>query len=183
MAPIATAPDDVHDTFVALIAQSHRRDLAVARRFVGNEEDAADVVQESYLRAWRALPSFRREAHLSTWLHTIIANTARSWRRRRSPTTTLNDDTDLADGHLAIDPAWHADAAVDRDELRAALVRLPIAQRRVVILKDVDGLSHHEVAERLGITETAAKVRLHRARRQLRLLLELAGAEASEPAA
>jgi RNA polymerase sigma-70 factor (ECF subfamily) len=179
----STAPEDVHDTFVALISESHRRDLAVARRFVGNEEDAADVVQESYLRAWRALPSFRREAHLSTWLHTIIANTARSWRRRRHTNTPLDDTNDLADGHASVDPAWHADVAVDRDELRVALMRLPTALRRVVILKDVDGLSHQEIAASLGITETAAKVRLHRARRQLRLVLEFVGTEATEPAA
>ncbi|MCU1462883.1 MAG: polymerase subunit sigma-70 [Acidimicrobiales bacterium] len=175
--------DDTAASFAALIASSHGRDLALARRFVGDEQDAADVVQESYLRAWRALPSFRREAHLSTWLHAIITNTARTWRRRRGPNTPLDEHADVADTNPGADPAWHADVAVDRVRLAAALADLPTGLRRVVILKDVRGLSHLEIAGALGISETAAKVRLHRARRRLREALlprdgamELAGA-------
>jgi RNA polymerase sigma-70 factor (ECF subfamily) len=172
---------DTEATFVALIATSHRRDLAVARRLVGNEQDAADVVQESYLRAWRALPSFRRDAQISTWLHTIITNTARTWRRKRTHTTSLDDVAETADRSPGADPAWHGDIAVDRAHLEAALAELPEGMRQVVLMKDVRGVSHAEIAAALGITETAAKVRLHRARRQLRILL--ANEEVAEPAA
>lgn len=174
---------DAEASFAALIATSHRRDLAVARRFVGNEEDAADVVQESYLRAWRSLPTFRREAHLSTWLHAIIANTARTWRRRRTHHAPLADDVDPADHHPAVDPAWHVDVALDRAGLDEAIAQLAPALQSVVILKDVQGLSHRVIADTLGISETAAKVRLHRARRQLRMLLTAAAAAAQESAA
>jgi RNA polymerase sigma-70 factor (ECF subfamily) len=160
------------EDFETMINRSHQRDIAVARRFVGNDDDAADVVQESYLRAWRALPSFRREATLSTWMHAIIANTARTWRRKRNHHAALDDEAlDLADPRTANDPAWHGDIAVDRARLDSALAELADGMRRVVVLKDIHGLSHQEIAAALGITEAAAKVRLHRARRQLRLLL------------
>ncbi len=135
---------------------------------MGDEQDAADVVQESYLRAWRALPSFRRDALLSTWLHTIIANTARTWRRKRHTNGRLDDEADIADAHPGADPAWHVDVALDRERLGTALAELPSGLRQVVVLKDVRGLSHREIAESLGISETAAKVRLHRARLRLR---------------
>jgi RNA polymerase sigma-70 factor (ECF subfamily) len=167
-APPRSTEDESAANFAALIATSHRRDVALARRFVGDDQDAADVVQESYLRAWRALPSFRRDAHLSTWLHTIIANTARTWRRKRRTNLRLDDETDMADAHPDADPGWHVDVALDRDRLGAALAGLPAGLRQVVVLKDVRGLSHREIAESLGISEAAAKVRLHRARRRLR---------------
>ena len=159
------------EPLVELIEQTHHVHLALARRVVGNEHDAADVVQESYVRAWRALPRFRGDAALSTWLHTIIVNTGRTWLGRRRPTVQLDDAHDPPDARAASDPSHATTVAQLRSELSAALELLPASQRAVVLLKDVHGMSHEQIGRELGISETAAKVRLHRARRELRALL------------
>lgn len=160
-----------HKPLFDLMNQSYARHLSVARRFTSDDHDAADLVQESYIRAWRALPRFRGDAALSTWLHAIIVNTCRTWVMRRRHTVPLDDAHDVADSCATRDPAQVTELTELRDEVRSALQQLLPAQRRIIELKDLRGLSHAEIAAELGITETAAKVRLHRARRALRAIV------------
>jgi RNA polymerase sigma-70 factor, ECF subfamily len=142
----------------------------LAYRLVGNEHDAADVVQEAYLRAYRSLRKFRGEASFTTWMWRITANCAATLlaRRARQRQVELDDELPVADPRPERDPEAVASATSDRDRLVGALRKLPEALRLVVVLRDVYDLPHEAIAEELGISETAAKVRLHRARRRLR---------------
>ena len=142
----------------------------LAYRLVGNEEDARDVVQEAYLRAYKSLKKFREDAAFSTWLYRIVANcssTALS-KRNRSRHDVLEDDTLIEETRVEADPVAHNEALADRDRLTAALAELPDPLRSVVVLRDVYDLPHESIAAELGISVSAAKVRLHRARRKLR---------------
>ncbi len=154
--------------------------FTLASRLVGDRELAADVSQEAFIRAWRALPKFRGDAKFSTWLHRIVVNT--SWSMRRSqkrhvaaPLTEVGQDP-AAPG---IGPLEAATVASMRPRLLSALGQLSESVRTVVVLKDVYDWTHRDIATHLGITTTAAKVRLHRGRKQLHDLLwdELGGAE------
>ena len=168
-------PDVDERAFLAVVA-THRPALsAVALRIVGNEQDAADVVQDSCLRAWRALPGFRGDSKLSTWLHAIVVNTSLSalQRHRQRGTDRLSelDETKLTDPYSLADPHTAAEQAELRQSLLVALRRLPDSLREVVVRRELRGLSHGQIAAELGISETASKVRLHRARTQLRIAL------------
>jgi RNA polymerase sigma-70 factor (ECF subfamily) len=146
---------------------------ALALRLVGNEHDARDVVQDAYLRAFKGLRRFRGEAGFSTWLYRITVNCAASLveRRRKASCDQLDDFVDkaeLIDFRSERDPERAATTADDRGRLVEALSDLPDELRLVVVLRDVYDLSHREIAKELGISQAAAKVRLHRARRRLR---------------
>ena len=169
-------PDSVDErTFLAALITCRPALSAVALRIVGNEQDAADVVQDSYLRAWRALPSFRGDSKLSTWLHTIVVNTSISalQRRRQRGTDYLSelDDAKLADRYSLTDPPTAAEQTELRHTLLHAVQCLPDSLREVVVRRELRGLSHDAIATELGISETASKVRLHRARAKLRTAL------------
>ncbi len=142
----------------------------LAYRLVGNEHDARDVVQETYLRAYRGLKRFRGDAAVTTWLHRITVNSATRLieRRARSATAVLDESCDVVESRPERDPESAASAADDRGRLVEALGELPDALRVVVVLRDIYDLPHREIARELGISQTAAKVRLHRARRLLR---------------
>lgn len=167
---VARARDGDQVAFEELVQATYADTYTLARRLTGNEEDASDVVQEAYLRAYRGLGRFRGDAQFSTWLYRITANCAATHlgKRSRRRTEALADDDSVVDAHPERDPAARAEAAVLRDRLEAALEVLPPKLRAVVVLRDVYDLSHEAIAAELGISESAAKVRLHRARRQLR---------------
>ncbi len=157
----------------ATLVRSHQQGVfTLALRLTANRETAADVAQEALVRAWRALPRFRGDAAFSTWLHRITVNAASTARRRsrRHEALPLDDYSGrLEDG--GITPERAGENAELRSALAAALAELPAGQRSVVVLKDVYGWPHQEVADTLDITVTSAKVRLHRARRALRAKL------------
>lgn len=160
--------------FDELVRRTHVDTYTLALRLTADEEDARDVVQESYLRAWRGLPDFRGDAAFSTWMYRITANTAysvvkRRRRHRAEPLDAMLDEPIELHPDLQPEPAAESSALLDR--LSVALDQLPAKLRVLVVLKDVYGLSHEEIAEELGISVAAAKVRLHRGRRRLRDLL------------
>jgi RNA polymerase sigma-70 factor (ECF subfamily) len=147
-----------------------------------SDEDARDVVQSAYLKAFRALEGFEGTSQLSTWLHRIVINTAlmtlRS--RRRRPEASIEEllPAFREDGHHVEEfTEWcvPADRLMEREEtraiVRACIDQLPDSYRAVLILRDIEELSTQEAAERLAITATAVKVRLHRARQALSTLL------------
>jgi RNA polymerase sigma-70 factor (ECF subfamily) len=146
----------------------------LAYRLTGNEDDANDVVQETYLRAFAGLPRFRGEARFSTWLYRVTANCASNHLARASRTRHDELDPDgidqraVRDRRPEHDPEARASAGDERARLAGALLRLPWRLRQVVVLRDVYDLPHKAIASELGISEAAAKVRLQRARRRLR---------------
>ena len=168
--------------FEALVRVSGARMLSTARRLMGNEEDARDVVQSAYLSAFRAIGQFEGSAQLSTWLHRIVVNTAlmRLRSRRRKPEESIEAllPAFMADGHFVdrfASATTPADQLLERQEtrriVRRAINQLPEMYRTVLVLRDIEELSTKDVAEVLGITPSAVKVRLHRARQGLFTLL------------
>ena len=143
---------------------------ALALRLVGNEDDARDVLQETYLRAFRSLRKFRGDAAFQTWLHRITVNCSATLvaKRRRAAHVELNNDLEVLETRSERDPETAVGTADDRERLVEALAGLTDQLRMVVVLRDVYDLPHEAIARELGISQTAAKVRLHRARRRLR---------------
>ncbi len=167
---VAAAKAGDNNAFAALVRATEADVYTLAYRLTGNEDDARDVAQEAYLRAFRALKRFRGDARFSTWMYRITANCASSHLTRRSKGRheELSEDDTMIDDRPEADPETMAEAGFLRDRVTAALADLPPILRAVVVLRDVYDLPHEAIASELGITESAAKVRLHRARRKLR---------------
>lgn len=156
--------------FEQLVTETSAQVHALVLRLVRDEDDAGDVVQETYLRAFRSISGFRSQAAVTTWLYRIAANCSASHLRRRSRRAhdVLAADLPLADVRAERDQEAAASGVDDRARLVAALDALPDPLRSVVVLHDVYDLAHDAVAAELGISRAASKVRLHRARRRLR---------------
>jgi RNA polymerase sigma-70 factor (ECF subfamily) len=171
---VDAARDGDRSAFDELVRRTYVDTYTLALRLTADEEDARDVVQEAYLRAWRGLPRFRGDAQFSTWMYRITANAAYSSvkRRRRHRAEALDAmREDPVELHPDLQPEGVAESSAMLDRLSLALEALPPKLRVLVVLKDVYGLSHEEIAEELGISVPAAKVRLHRGRKRLRDLL------------
>jgi RNA polymerase sigma-70 factor (ECF subfamily) len=156
--------------FDELVRVTYADTYTLAYRLTGDEEDARDVVQEAYLRAFRGLKRFRGDAQFTTWMYRITANCASTFlgKRGRHRHDELPDEIPLDTDRPAGNPEATLEATASREQLQDALRRLPPRLRSVVVLRDVYDLPHESIAAELGISETAAKVRLHRARRKLR---------------
>ena len=171
------------DAFGLVVQRYGGRMLATARRFLNNEHDAEDAVQEAFASAFRALDKFNGDAMLSTWLHRIVVNAAlvqlRSKRRRgEQPIEKLLPRFDQ-DGEWIDEPVTWTDASQtilerrdSRQMVRRCIARLPEIYRSVVLLRDIEELDTDETARSLAITPNTVKVRLHRARQALKTLIE-----------
>ncbi len=179
LAGLRAGSDAAYET---LVRDTSGRLLAVARRIVGTDEEARDVLQEAYLSAFKALERFEANARLSTWLHRIVVNKAlmRLRTRKRKPEEPIEPllPAFREDGHQTREAvAWSdgADVVLERAETRAfvrsQIDRLPDTYRTVLLLRDIEELNTPETAAMLGITDNAVKIRLHRARQALRALL------------
>jgi RNA polymerase sigma-70 factor (ECF subfamily) len=159
--------------FDELVRRTYVDTYTLALRLTADEEDARDVVQEAYLRAWKGLDRFRGDAQFTTWMYRITANTAYSTvkRRRRHRSEPLDAVDDVVELHAEVQPEEAAETQALLVQLSGALEQLPPKLRVLVVLKDVYGLPHEEISEELGISVAAAKVRLHRGRKKLRDLL------------
>ncbi|MEX0794775.1 MAG: sigma-70 family RNA polymerase sigma factor [Pirellulaceae bacterium] len=166
-----------------LVREYGGRMLLVARRFLSQEQDAQDVVQDAFLSAFKAIENFEGNSKLSTWLHRIVVNASLMKLRtqRRKPERPVDDllPRFSVDGHRdAPEPAWAVtyDTAVQdretRDVVRRSIAELPETYRTVLLLRDIEQLSTDETAARLDITVPAVKTRLHRARQALKTLLD-----------
>jgi RNA polymerase sigma-70 factor (ECF subfamily) len=169
--------------FETLVRMYTPRLLAVARRMLGNDEDARDAVQDGFLNAFRAMDRFEGQSKLSTWLHRIVVNAAlmKLRTRRRKPEESLEPllPAFVEDGHHAEQfSAWSepADKLAERAEIgetvREAIRSLPDSYREVLVLRDIEELNTDETAQALGISPNAVKIRLHRARQALRTVLD-----------
>lgn len=170
---VVAARDGDRAAFDEVVRRTYVDTYTLAMRLTGNEEDARDVVQEAYLRAWKGIRRFRGDARFTTWMYRITANTAYTLvqRRRRRRTETLDAVDEPAETLVSALPEAAAESAAMMEQLGEAVNALPPKLRSIVVLKDVYGLSHEAIAEELGISVAAAKVRLHRGRKKLRDLL------------
>jgi RNA polymerase sigma-70 factor (ECF subfamily) len=167
---VTAAKDGDREAFDELVRVTYAETYTLALRLTGHEEDARDVVQEAYLRAFRGLKRFRGDAQFSTWMYRITANCAATQlgRRNKHRHAELDESVSVADLDPDVDPSARADASELRERLAEALDHLPPRLRSVVVLRDIYDMPHEAIAAELGISESAAKVRLHRARRKLR---------------
>ena len=167
------------DAYATIVRTLGGRMLAVARRFLQDEDLARDAVQDAFLSAFRSIHAFDGDAQLATWLHRIVVNAAlmKLRTRRRKPEQSIEPmlPAFAEDGHHAGRPvvAWTASAEEAllrreaRERVRAAIADLPERYRTVLLLRDIEERSTREAADLLGITENAVKLRLHRARQAL----------------
>lgn len=153
--------------------QTHKdRVFSVCLRMTGNYYEAEDLLQETFLRAFRKIAGFRGESSLRTWIHRIAVNVVIESLRRRHPDFQLPEieTAETVPGGL---PAlhWGVDLTVERLRLERAIAGLPPGYRAVLVLHDVEGYSHEEIAQFLGSQIGTSKSQLHKARRILRKLL------------
>src|SRR6185295_5195638 len=144
------------DSFNELVRRWERPIYALAYRQIGREEDARDVCQETFLRAYRALKGFRGQAKFSSWLSRIAINLCRDWmrRERRTPVVQAPEDVDLMDLAAASGPSESIEDRIGRNDLSRAVERamavLPEEQRAAIVLKEYHGLTFQEIADLVG---------------------------------
>ena len=184
---VARATDGDQDAFGQLVARWERPIYALAYRTLRREEEARDVVQDAFLRAYRGLKGFKGEAKFSSWLYRITRNLCRDWMRkeRRAPVAQVPEGTDpldLADQQAA--PTESVEDLVARREMSAAvqlaMAELPEEQRVAIMLKEYQGLTFQEIAEMLDCPLSTVKTRLYQGLTVLRRRLERQQAEATE---
>lgn len=159
--------------FETLIGMHAARVHRMLVRVLGNPIDAEDVLQETFIKAWRALPRFRGEAQLSTWLYRIAMNEASRHRSARARHQALPlDDTVVEVADIGPGPPALAESAELRALLELFIRELPQPYREAVVLRDVEGLTNEEAADVLGLDIRNFKSRLHRGRMALRQRLE-----------
>jgi len=168
--------------FEQLVREQGGRMLATARRLLNDEDAARDAVQDAFLSAFRAIATFSGTAKLSTWLHRIVVNAAlmKIRSRRRKSEESIDDLLPRFDEHgewvsgmaTGDTPGDLFERRETRQMVRGCIDRLPDSYRVVLLLRDIEDLDTEEVADLLGITPNAVKIRLHRARQALRTLVE-----------
>jgi RNA polymerase sigma-70 factor, ECF subfamily len=152
----------------ALYERHAARVFTVVRRLAGHDEQLAeDWAQEAWVRVFRALPTFRGESRFSTWLHRVAVNSALHGRRSRERKT--GRDAPMLEGTVQVRAA--AETTVLKLRLERAMERLPEGMRRVLVLHDVEGYTHEEIGEMLGVTSGTCKSQLFKARGRMRRLL------------
>ncbi|RDZ29457.1 RNA polymerase sigma factor [Lysobacter silvisoli] len=153
--------------FETLYRRHAGRVHGVIARLVGHHgARAEDLTQEAFVRAWQALPAFRFESAFGTWLHRLAVNTALMELRSRRGKPQLDDDEDALEYVGSADSAGHT-TALSMD-LERAVASLPPRARAVLVLYDVEGWKHEEIAVELGMAVGSSKAQLHRARNLLR---------------
>ncbi|MFQ3592542.1 MAG: sigma-70 family RNA polymerase sigma factor [Gemmataceae bacterium] len=164
--------------FGELVRRYQDRLYNAVYRIVHNAEDAQDVVQEAFFHAYQALDSFKGDAQFFTWLCRIAINAAISFRRRRKITVPIEfrpegemliSPVDESEG---ADPTHQMDRAEQGQRLHLALAQLSQEHRTVLVLKDMEGMKYEEMAEMLQVPIGTIRSRLHRARLELRAILE-----------
>ncbi len=175
---VALVLSGTREAFRPVMQRYNQRLFRVARAVIGEDSEAEDVLQESYMRAYNKLDSFRGDSTLSTWLTTIVLNEARGRLRKRRLMVGLEQvDAAPDDTHQVIqfpskfgseDPAASAARSEIRHLLEHAIDELPPAFRIVYMMREVEECSVEETANQLGIKAATVKTRLYRARRLLR---------------
>jgi RNA polymerase sigma-70 factor (ECF subfamily) len=169
------------DSFNQLVLRWERPIYALAYRVIGREEDARDVCQETFLRAFRALPGFKGQAKFSSWIYRIALNLCRDWirRQRRAPVVQMGDEADPLELAVESGPSESIEELVARRQLSAvveeAMTLLPDEQRTAIILKEYHGMTFQEIADLQGCPLSTVKTRLYQGLSVLRRHLERNG--------
>jgi RNA polymerase sigma-70 factor (ECF subfamily) len=169
------------DSFNQLIRRWERPIYALAYRVIGRDEDARDVCQEAFLRAFRALPGFKGQAKFSSWLYRITLNLCRDWirRQKRTPVVSAPEGVDIVELAGEQGPVESVEDLAARNQLSAtvavAMGLLPEEQRTAIILKEYHGLTFQEIADLQGCPLSTVKTRLYQGLSVLRRHLEAQG--------
>jgi RNA polymerase sigma-70 factor (ECF subfamily) len=191
---VARSIDGDTDSFNQLVKRWERPIYALAYRTLGRDEDARDVTQETFLRAFRSIGGFRGQAKFSSWLYRIALNLCRDWLRkqRRAPVVQAPEGVDIIELASEPDPGESIEDVVARQNLSAhvqrAMTQLSEEQRSTIILKEYQGLTFQEIADLQGCPLSTVKTRLYQGLTVLRRELDrqgiesLAGGKAGAPA-
>jgi RNA polymerase sigma-70 factor (ECF subfamily) len=183
---VARAQGGDVESFNQLILRWERPIYALAYRVIGREEDARDVCQDAFLRAYRALPGFKGQAKFSSWLYRIALNLCRDWirRQRRAPVSQMPEDADATELAAETGPVESIEDLVARREMSAIVERAMSAlseeQRTAIILKEYHGMTFQEIADMQGCPLSTVKTRLYQGLSLLRRHLEQEGQLTSE---
>ena len=171
------------EAFAALVTENQTRAYHLAWRMLGNEQDAADAVQEAFLKAYTNLRDFRGDSRFSVWLYRLVNNLCIDALRRRKRWETVplaQEDEEGESWELPLsdsggDPQELLERAEDRAAVRSAIAALPPDCREILSLREIGGLSYEEIAAALSLEQGTVKSRLNRARKKLCLLLSQSG--------
>jgi RNA polymerase sigma-70 factor, ECF subfamily len=178
---VARAQGGDVDSFNQLILRWERPIYALAYRVIGREEEARDISQEAFLRAFRALPGFKGQAKFSSWLYRIALNLCRDWirKQRRANVQQMPEGVDPVEMAGETGPAESIEDLAARNELSAvvseAMALLPEEQRTAIILKEYHGMTFQEIADLQGCPLSTVKTRLYQGLTVLRRHLEQQG--------
>ncbi|HSQ02549.1 MAG TPA: sigma-70 family RNA polymerase sigma factor [Burkholderiales bacterium] len=161
---IRRAQDGDHAAYGALVRRHQDRVYRYLLRLTGSHDEALELTQEAFIKAWEALPAWRPEAQFHTWLFRIASNAAMDVLRRRKVVDFVALEEDYDAPAEAPGPEAQLDTKQRLHALDAALARLTVEQREMILLREVEGLSYEEISAALGIHEGTVKSRLARAR-------------------
>jgi RNA polymerase sigma-70 factor, ECF subfamily len=171
--------------FDVLVDRWEDKIRGAAWRVLGSEEEARDVAQEAFLKAYRGLEGFKREALFSSWLYQIALNLCRDRLRRRRTRAAVSLEELEESGPVLVEPRPGAHEIAVRNDLadavRRAIASLSEEQREVVILKEYEGLTFLEIAQALDVPVSTVKTRMYRGLGQLRVRLEREGVRGAAP--
>ena len=163
------------NAFEALVVEYEKNIYAITQRMTGNAEDAADMTQETFIKAYNSLSSFRGDSKFSVWLYRIATNVCLDFLRSRSrkPTVSLSmEDEDGEETQLDIadesqSPERLLERGLTRDAVRRGLNALSPEYRQILLLREIQGLSYEEIADVLSLEAGTVKSRIFRARQRL----------------
>ena len=169
------------ESFNQLVTRWERPIYALAYRVIGRDEDARDICQDTFLRAFRALPGFKGQAKFSSWLYRIALNLCRDWirRKKRAPIVDMPEGVDVIELAAEQGPAESIEDLVARNEMSRlvadGMALLPDEQRTAIVLKEYHGLTFQEIADLQGCPLSTVKTRLYQGLSVLRRHLEAQG--------
>jgi RNA polymerase sigma-70 factor, ECF subfamily len=178
---VALSIDGDVDSFNQLVVRWERPIFALAYRVLGREEEARDIVQETFLRAFRGIGNFRGQAKFSSWVYRIALNLCRDWirRERRAPLVPTPDGMDIVELAAEQGPAEPIEDLVARNDMSRAVAKgmalLPDEQRTTIVLKEYHGMTFQEIADLQGCPLSTVKTRLYQGLSVLRRQLEAEG--------
>jgi RNA polymerase sigma-70 factor (ECF subfamily) len=163
------------DAFADIFNANRERVYAICLRMTSNAAEAEDLMQDSFMQAFRRLSTFRGDSALSTWLHRVAVNTVLMHFRKKAPHVISLDETSEREGKTLRRECGSRDGrlsgTVERIALTRALKELPVGYRNIYLLHDVHGYQHSEIADRLGCSVGNSKSQLHKAKSKLRQAL------------